>query len=182
MNDVLLVVDVVNTFDHEDGETLLASFRARLPAMVDTLKEAREDELLPIVYANDAFGDWRGDRLGFVQKGNRHRRRSRRCRCAETESPRGVSFQTTLFGLHRTPLGPMLEELAIERVILICAATEGCVVQTAIDAREIDLKATIVSSSCATASSALEQVALAYAAEVGGVRLASTLGDARSDR
>jgi nicotinamidase-related amidase len=73
----------------------------------------------------------------------------------------------------------MLEELAIERVILICAATEGCVVQTAIDAREIDLKATIVSSSCATASSALEQVALAYAAEVGGVRLASTLGDAR---
>ncbi len=179
MNDVLLVVDVVNTFDHEDGETLLASFRARLPAMVDTLKEAREDELLPIVYANDAFGDWRGDRLGFVQRAIDTGAGADVVAALRPNRHEAFLFKPRYSAFDRTPLGPMLEELAIERVILIGAATEGCVVQTAIDAREINLKATIVSSSCATASSALEQVALAYAAEVGGVRLASTLGDAR---
>jgi nicotinamidase-related amidase len=29
-NDALLVVDVINTFDHEDGDLLLASFRGRV--------------------------------------------------------------------------------------------------------------------------------------------------------
>ena len=32
--DGLLVVDVINDFDHDDGDQLLASFRERLSAMV----------------------------------------------------------------------------------------------------------------------------------------------------
>jgi nicotinamidase-related amidase len=67
-------------------------------------------------------------------------------------------------------------------VILIGAAAEGCLTPTAIDVREINLKATFVSSSCATANSELEKAAPVYAAKVGGVHLASTLAQARSDR
>lgn len=65
MTDALLVVDVVNTFHHDDGEALLTSFRARLAAMVAVLRNARNDGRPPIVYINDAVGDWRG-RVGGV--------------------------------------------------------------------------------------------------------------------
>jgi nicotinamidase-related amidase len=182
LNDVLLVVDVVNTFDHEDGTALLASFRARLPAMVDTLEQARKDELLPVVYVNDAFGDWRGERLSFVQRAIDSGAGGDVVAALGPAPTEAFLFKPRYSAFDQTPLGPLLEDLAIERVILIGAATEGCVVQTAIDGRELRLKVTIVKTACATADGALEKVALAYAAEVGGVRLASTLGEARGER
>jgi nicotinamidase-related amidase len=62
--------------------------------------------------------------------------------------------------------------------LLAGAATEGCVVQSAIDARELGSKATILRAACATADEDLERIALAYAAEVGGIRIATSLDDA----
>jgi nicotinamidase-related amidase len=44
-------------------------------------------------------------------------------------------------------------------------------VQTALDAREQGLKATILADACATADEELEETALRYAREVGGVRV-----------
>jgi nicotinamidase-related amidase len=44
-------------------------------------------------------------------------------------------------------------------------------VQTALDAREHGLKATIVADACATTDPDLEQTALRYAEAVGGIRL-----------
>ena len=67
---------------------------------------------------------------------------------------------------------PALSSLEVERIVLVGAATEGCVVQTAIDAREHALRATIVPAACATTDPELEATSLRYAADVGGVRLA----------
>jgi nicotinamidase-related amidase len=61
----------------------------------------------------------------------------------------------------------------VERVVLVGAATEGCVVQTVIDAREHGLKATILADACATADEHLEETALRYAEDVGGIRIQS---------
>jgi nicotinamidase-related amidase len=44
-------------------------------------------------------------------------------------------------------------------------------VQTAIDAREHGLKATILADACATTDPTLEQIALRYAEDVGGIRV-----------
>jgi nicotinamidase-related amidase len=44
-------------------------------------------------------------------------------------------------------------------------------VQTAIDARELGLKVTILEDACATTGSELEEIALRYAARVGAVRV-----------
>jgi nicotinamidase-related amidase len=178
MSDVLLVVDVVNRFDHEDGESLLASFRERLPAMVDALATARSGATVPVVYANDASGDWRGDRDSFLRRA--------------IDGPGGdvvaalaprpeelFVFKPRYSAFDQTPLALILETDDVERVILIGAATEGCVVQTAIAAREHDLKATILDGACATADPELEEIALAYAVRVGGVRIAASLAEAR---
>jgi hypothetical protein len=42
MSDVLLVVDVVNAFDQDDGGRLLASFRGRLPNRRAAIAECRD--------------------------------------------------------------------------------------------------------------------------------------------
>src|SRR5439155_13308492 len=41
MRDALLLVDVVNSFDDDDGDVLLASFRARLPGFRELLARSR---------------------------------------------------------------------------------------------------------------------------------------------
>jgi nicotinamidase-related amidase len=70
-----------------------------------------------------------------------------------------------------TALILLLQELQIERILLIGSAMEGCVVQTGIDAREAGFKVTIVADACATNDSGLAEVALRYAEEVGGMRV-----------
>ena len=45
MRDALLLVDVVNDFEHEDGERLLESFRARHEGFVRALERSRRDGL-----------------------------------------------------------------------------------------------------------------------------------------
>jgi hypothetical protein len=45
VRDALLVIDVVQRFDHEDGEALLASLRRRLPGLRAAIDRARSDEL-----------------------------------------------------------------------------------------------------------------------------------------
>ena len=57
--------------------------------------------------------------------------------------------------------------------MLIGAATEGCVVQSGIDARELGFKITILADACATNDPDLEEVALRYAEEVGGMRVSA---------
>lgn len=70
-----------------------------------------------------------------------------------------------------TALELLLKAKSVERVCVVGAATEGCVVQTALDAREHGLKATILAGACATTDADLEQLALRYAEEAGGIRI-----------
>ena len=57
-------------------------------------------------------------------------------------------------------------------------ATEMCVAQTAIDARERELHVTVVTSACASVDIAAERIALEYLEQVTGTMLAPTLAAA----
>jgi len=74
-------------------------------------------------------------------------------------------------GFDHTPLEIILRDLAIDRILLAGAATEGCVVQTAIDGRELGFKITVLADACASPDARLEQVALTYLEEVVGAQL-----------
>ena len=74
-------------------------------------------------------------------------------------------------GFDHTPLELILRELEVERLLLAGAATEGCVVQTAIDGRELGFKITVLADACASPDERLEQVALTYLEEVVGARI-----------
>jgi nicotinamidase-related amidase len=170
VRDALLVIDVVNDFEHDDGYALLASFREHLPALERELGVARTRGI-PVIFVNDSHGAWDWD----VPAQIRHATASPATgeliarvapRAGETylRKPRYSAF-------NYTPLEPILGELAIERLLLVGAATEMCIVQTAIDARELGLKVTILADACAAVDEANAALALDYAERVVGARV-----------
>ncbi len=167
MRDALLIVDVISSFDHADGDDLLRSFRERLDGFVTAIEKARKDRL-PIVYVNDDPGRWDGDAPGTVRAALAGRGGDVMSRLAPQRGDRFL-FKPRYSAFDHTPLTLVLQELGVDRILLSGAATEGCVVQTGIDGRELGLKATILADACATNDRELERVALAYAERVGGI-------------
>ncbi|HZC75879.1 MAG TPA: isochorismatase family cysteine hydrolase [Gaiellaceae bacterium] len=164
-----MVVDVFDTFDHDDAEALLASFRARGAAIARAIETAREAGI-PVIYVNDDRNRWDGDAPALAREA--------------ADGPGGdvirellprpgdhVLLKHRYSAFDHTALELLLEATGTERVLLAGAATEGCVVQTALDAREHGLKATILADACATTDPELEETALRYARDVGGIRV-----------
>jgi nicotinamidase-related amidase len=169
MKDALLLVDVINDFRHEDGDALLESFRKRHEALVRAFEDARSRDI-PVVYANDSFGVWDGNAPRLVEQALNGRAGDR----VEWIAPRaGDRFlvKPRYSAFDHTPLILILRELEIERILLAGAATEMCVVQTAIDAKEEGLKVSILADACATTDDDIEKLALRYAEEIVGARV-----------
>jgi nicotinamidase-related amidase len=179
VNDALVLVDVFQRFDHEDGDALLASYRERSGGMKDLLGRARAAGV-PVVYVNDA-DRWDSDAPGLVRRALEEGRGGELV--AELAPEEGDRFvlkpRYSIFD--HTPLVLLLRELEIERLLLAGAATEMCVVQSAIDARELGFKVTIVADACATTDEELERLTFEYAERVVGafVRRAAELEPVR---
>jgi nicotinamidase-related amidase len=166
MKDALLVVDVIQDFEHEDGDALLESFRARQPALLQALEDARASEI-PVIYANDNHGVWDGDSAGLVRQAIAGRGGDLVEPVAPKEGDRFV-VKPRYSAFDHTPLDLILRELEVERILLAGAATEMCVVQTAIDAKEEGLKVSILADACATTDERMERLAFEYAEKVVG--------------
>jgi nicotinamidase-related amidase len=162
------VIDVLNDFGHEDGPRLLASFRERLPAARDALSRARA-AAVPVVYVND-HSSWASDRTTLVRQA--------------LEGPGGdavaalvplddepLLLKARYSAFDHTSLELLLGELSADRLLLMGGSTEGCIVQTGIQGRELGFKVTILTSACSTVDPEREQVALRYAEVVAGIRL-----------
>jgi nicotinamidase-related amidase len=166
VRDAFVLVDVVQTFEHEDGERLLGSFRARRDGFVKALERARTDGL-PVIYANDNFGVWDGDAPRLVrealdgQGGDLVRAIAPRQAETFVVKPRYSAFD-------HTPLELILRELEVERLLLGGMSTEGCVAQSAIGARELGFKVTVLARACATIDGGVEDLAFRYLEQVAG--------------
>jgi nicotinamidase-related amidase len=171
MNDALLLVDLINHFDHADGDRLLRSFRTRVAGMQLAIEHAR-DSGVPVIYVNDNAGRWDSDSRALVRSAVEEGRGGELIGLLVPRDEDRFVLKPRYSAFDHTPLAILLAELKIERLLLAGAATEGCVVQTAIDARELGFKVTILSDACATNDEHLESIALQYAEQVGGVRIA----------
>ncbi len=167
--DALLVIDVLNDFRHEDAGALLASFRERADDLEAAIEAGRESGV-PVVYVNDDRDRWDADAPALAREAVEGPGGDVVRRLAPREGD-AVILKHRYSAFDHTALDLFLEVRSVERVLLVGAATEGCVVQTALDAREHGLKATILADACATADPELERVALRYAEDVGGVRI-----------
>jgi len=174
MKDALLLVDVMNDFRHEDGDALLESFRERHGALVDALERARAEDV-PIVYANDNHGIWDGDVRRLVQEAIEGEAGELVETIAPQEGDRFV-IKPRYSAFDHTPLVLVLRELGIDRILLAGAATEMCVIQTAIDAKEEGFKVSILADACATTDPRIEELALEYAEAIVGARVERSTG------
>jgi len=170
VNDALLVIDVVNTFDHEDGEALLRSFRERLPGFETAFSRARAAGV-PVVYVNDNAGRWDSDAPALVRAAVEDGRGGDVVAAVAPQDGDRFVVKPRYSAFDHTPLVIILRELDVERLLLVGAATEACVVQTAIDARELGFKVTILADACATVDEEVERLAFEYAERVVGARV-----------
>ncbi|MFE5512036.1 cysteine hydrolase family protein [Streptomyces sp. NPDC056529] len=128
----LVVIDMLNAYEHEDAEALVPSVREALPGVEELLKRAREAGA-PVIYVNDNFGRWRshhGEILEAALAG-RHPDLVKTI-APDEESLFVVKARHSAF--FETPLAYLLGQLGVRRVVLCGQVTEQCVLYSALDA------------------------------------------------
>jgi len=148
----LLLIDVINDFDFEEGEQLL---RLALPVgkNIAALKQRATDLGIPAIYVNDNFGRWQSDLNKIVDH------------CVK-EDGKGKAFVELLLpaandyfvlkpknsGFYSTTLDLLLSHLGARNLILTGIAGNNCVFFTANDAYMRDYKI-FVPSDCVVSNS-----------------------------
>jgi nicotinamidase-related amidase len=128
----LIVVDMLNAYEHEDAEHLTRSVEERLPAMARLVDRA-DDEAVLTIYVNDNFGSWTSNRDALLQQALEGEFRQ----LVEPIAPRDdtlfvVKARHSIF--YQTPLEFLLKEEDVERIVLVGQVTEQCILYSALDA------------------------------------------------
>lgn len=157
----LIVIDMINTYDHEDAELLLPSVRKVVPVLADLIGRARKTDV-PVIYANDNFGRWRSHHGELVSTAldRPHADLIEPIR-PDDESLFVVKARHSVF--YETPLTYLLSRLGTEQVVLTGQVTEQCVLYSALDAHIRHLGVTVPRDAVASihphlASAALEMM------------------------
>ncbi|MET8010208.1 isochorismatase family cysteine hydrolase [Streptomyces sp. NPDC005271] len=128
----LIVIDMINTYEHKDAELLLPSVREALPAMRHLVHRAREAGI-EVIYVNDNFGRWRSHHDELLQTALKgpHADLVEPIR-PDDDSLFVVKARHSIF--YQTPLEYLLGMHGINRIILVGQVTEQCVLYSALDA------------------------------------------------
>jgi nicotinamidase-related amidase len=135
----LIVVDMLNPYEHEDADKLIESVEQTLPVLVGLRDRVRE-EGVPTIYVNDNHGDWESSRGKLVEAA----REGARPDLVEPILPGDDDLflaKTRHSIFYATPLEYILAQEEIDRIVLAGQVTEQCVLYSALDAyiRHIDV-------------------------------------------
>jgi len=127
----LLVVDMLNTYEHDDADQLAASVKAVLPQIVQLLERARREDV-PVVYVNDNYGDWNSSSEELAERALA----GRHAELVEPLLPRDddafvIKARHSVF--YSTPLEYLLQTMDVGRIVLCGQATEQCILYSALD-------------------------------------------------
>jgi nicotinamidase-related amidase len=135
----LIVIDMINPYEHDDADRLVGSVRDSLPHMVDLIDRAGAENV-PVIWVNDNFGSWRSNRDDLVASA----RRGAHPELVDPIAPGPdslfvVKVRHSIF--FQTPLEYLLAQEGIDRLVLIGQVTEQCVFYSALDAhiRHLDV-------------------------------------------
>jgi nicotinamidase-related amidase len=128
----LVVVDMLNTYEHADAEQLTRSVREVLPNIASLIDRARSQDV-EVIYVNDNYGAWNQGRSELVKRAS--------------AGPHGdliepiVPDDDTAFVVKarhsiffETPLEYLLRTSEVERIVLVGQVTEQCILYSALDA------------------------------------------------
>ena len=135
----VIVVDMLNPYDHEDADRLTANVE-RVVEPIATLVERAGDEGVEIIYVNDNYGDWNSSSEELAERALAGRRPDL---VEPLLPPDGADFvikaRHTIF--YMTPLEYLLSQKEIGHVVLAGQVTEQCILYSALDAyvRHLDV-------------------------------------------
>jgi nicotinamidase-related amidase len=128
----LVVIDMINTYDHEDAERLRASAEEVVPVLGKLVERAREADA-PVIYVNDSFGQWRSDHRALVDEALAGEYASLvKPIVPDDEAMFVVKARHSIF--YETPLEYLLSQEEIDDIVLTGQVTEQCVLYSALDA------------------------------------------------
>ncbi len=158
----LVLIDVINDMDFEEGERLLEH---ALPAArrIAELKKRAKELGVPVVYANDNFGRWRSDFREVVRHALESDVRGRPV--AELLPPEEDDYfvlKPKHSAFFATTLDVLLDYLEVERLILAGFSGDVCVLFSVNDAYMRDLLLHVPSDCVASVSARSNQRTLAY--------------------
>jgi nicotinamidase-related amidase len=128
----LVVIDMINTYAHEDAERLRESAKQVVPVLRELVEQAREAGA-PVIYVNDNFGEWRSDHRALVKDALEGDYASLvEPIIPDDEAMFVVKARHSIF--YETPLEYLLRQEEIDEIVLTGQATEQCVLYSALDA------------------------------------------------
>lgn len=154
----LIVIDMINGYDHQDAEQLLPSAERAVPVVAGLLRTARANGT-PVIYANDNFGEWRSHHGEIVESALAGARPD----LVEPLQPDErslfvVKARHSIF--YETPLPYLLDQVGVGHLVLCGQVTEQCVLYSALDAHIRHLGLTIPEEGVAHIHADLAQAAL----------------------
>jgi nicotinamidase-related amidase len=132
-HNALIVIDMLNTYDHEDAEPLAECVREKLPRIVELRDTAKERDDVNVIYVNDNYDEWEAGRESLIERAldGKHPELVRPI-APEGDRPFLPKGRHSVF--YETALSHVLRVDAVERVILVGQVTEQCILYSALDA------------------------------------------------
>ncbi|MBS1843580.1 MAG: cysteine hydrolase [Actinobacteria bacterium] len=128
----LIVVDMLNPYDHPEAEELAERVEGALPGVEDLLRRAREADA-QVVYVNDNYGDWNSSSEELARSAMNGKRPD----LVEPILPiEGQSFvvKARHSTFYETPLEYLLDQMGVGRLVFCGQVTEQCILYSALDA------------------------------------------------
>ncbi|MET7568336.1 isochorismatase family cysteine hydrolase [Streptomyces sp. NPDC005492] len=154
----LIVIDMINTYDHDDADLLLPSVKACLPGVTRLLERARRSGV-PVIYVNDNFGQWRSHHGELLEAALRGPHADLVRAVAPDDSSLFV-VKARHSAFYETPLSYLLGQEDVDQVVLCGQVTEQCVLYSALDAHIRHLKVTVPRDAVAHIHQDLAEAAL----------------------
>lgn len=129
----LLVIDMLNDYEHEDGDALKESAREVVPVIRDLIDRAHAAGV-EVIHVNDNHGSWDVDRATLVERLQSVPDARELIEPMLPADGAPFLFKARHSAFFASSLGYLLERRGIERVILTGQVTEQCILYTALDA------------------------------------------------
>jgi nicotinamidase-related amidase len=134
MSDIaVLVIDMLNTYDHEDADVLAPNVADIIDPLAGLIARARDRDDVDLIYVNDNYGDFRADFEDIVD-GALHGKRPELVSPIAPEEGCQRLLKVRHSAFYASSLDYLLRRLAARRLILTGQVTEQCILYTALDA------------------------------------------------
>jgi nicotinamidase-related amidase len=129
----LIVIDMLNPYDHEHAEILVESVEAMVTPLAGLIEDAKHADGVDLIYVNDNYEDFTATSEDLVRRALNGERPDL---VEPIVPPDDVEFLQKVrhSAFYSTALDHLLRERTISTIVLAGQVTEQCILYTALDA------------------------------------------------